>query len=125
MSDNFHFGLEHTCQIMTGTNWPTFVELVIDILILDVTLLLCILIYCLQQLTKICNVVATLAVVYCFIHNISALSRILEKLIVTHLLKKLPTFMGPEGSLPCSQQPATSLYSKPDESNPQLPTVLL
>jgi hypothetical protein len=32
--------------------------------------------------------------------------------------------MEPEVSLPCSQEPATGSYPKPDESNPQLPTIL-
>jgi hypothetical protein len=31
--------------------------------------------------------------------------------------------MEPEGSLPCSQKPATGLYPEPDESSPQLPTL--
>jgi hypothetical protein len=39
----------------------------------------------------------------------------LEKLLFTHLVKKVPTFMEPEGSLLCcSQKPATSPYSEPD-----------
>jgi hypothetical protein len=29
--------------------------------------------------------------------------------------------MEPESPLPCSQQPATGTYLKPDASNPQLP----
>jgi len=32
--------------------------------------------------------------------------------------------MEPEGSLPCSQQPATG-HSEPDASTPQLPTLFL
>jgi hypothetical protein len=31
--------------------------------------------------------------------------------------------MEPEGSSSCSQQPATSPYSEPDESNPYLQTL--
>jgi hypothetical protein len=31
--------------------------------------------------------------------------------------------MEPEGSLPCSQEPAIGPYPKPDESSPQLPTL--
>jgi hypothetical protein len=33
--------------------------------------------------------------------------------------------MKPEGSLPCSQQPAINSYPEPDESSPHLPTVSL
>jgi hypothetical protein len=48
---------------------------------------------------------------------------LLEKLTVTQLVKKFPTFIKPESSLPCSQQPATGPYPKSDESNPHLPTI--
>jgi hypothetical protein len=33
--------------------------------------------------------------------------------------------MEPEGSLPCSQAPATGLYPEPDASSPHLPAVSL
>jgi hypothetical protein len=41
-----------------------------------------------------------------------------EKLIVTQLAKKYPAFfMGPEGSLPCSQKPAIGPYPEPGKSS--------
>jgi len=43
-------------------------------------------------------------------------------LTVTQLVKKFPTFMDPEGSLPCSQEYATGPYLEPDASSPHLPT---
>jgi len=49
----------------------------------------------------------------------STVSRVLlEKLMVTHLVKKFP-----EDSLPCSQVPATGTYPEPDESCAQIPTM--
>jgi hypothetical protein len=40
------------------------------------------------------------------------------KLIVTQLVKKYPAlFMEPEGSLSCSQKPATGPYPEPAESS--------
>jgi hypothetical protein len=43
---------------------------------------------------------------------------LLEKLIVTQLVKKFPAFYGTSRFLPCSQQPATGPYSKTDASSP-------
>jgi hypothetical protein len=37
---------------------------------------------------------------------------------------KIPPFMDPEGSLLCSQEPATGPYPEPDEYSPELPTIL-
>jgi len=34
------------------------------------------------------------------------------------VLNKLPSLYETKGSLPCAQQPATLLYSQPDELNP-------
>jgi hypothetical protein len=43
---------------------------------------------------------------------------ILEKLIVTQLVKQQPAFfMEPEGSLMCSQKPAIGPYPEPAESS--------
>jgi hypothetical protein len=43
---------------------------------------------------------------------------VFQKLIVTQLLKQYPTFfMEPEGSLPCSQKPATGPYPDPAKSS--------
>jgi hypothetical protein len=41
----------------------------------------------------------------------------------SHYINYLP-FMKPEVSLPCSYEPATGHYPKPDESSPQLPTLI-
>jgi hypothetical protein len=41
-----------------------------------------------------------------------------EKMIITQLVKKiLLFFMEPEGSLPCSEKPATGTYPEPAESS--------
>jgi hypothetical protein len=51
-------------------------------------------------------------------------SRILfEQLIVTQILEKYPFFMEPEGSLPCSQKPATGPYPEPAESSSPHPYI--
>jgi hypothetical protein len=43
---------------------------------------------------------------------------IIEKLIVTQLIKKYPAFfIEPEGSSPCSQKPATGPDPEPAESS--------
>jgi hypothetical protein len=43
---------------------------------------------------------------------------LIEKLIVTQLVKKYPAFfMEPEGSLPCLQKPAIGPYPEPAESS--------
>jgi hypothetical protein len=49
-------------------------------------------------------------------------SRVLvEKLIVTQLVKKFPTFYGSQMFLTTFKR--TGLFSEPDESNPQLYTI--
>ena len=53
-------------------------------------------------------------------------SRVLpEKLTDPQLVKKFPTFMEPEGSLPLSLEPATCPYTEPDQSIPCLPSHFL
>jgi hypothetical protein len=53
------------------------------------------------------------------IYLLTPLSRALEKLIVTQLVKKFPVF-EPKDSLLCSQQPTTGPYSEPHVSSPHL-----
>jgi hypothetical protein len=43
----------------------------------------------------------------------------------SHLAKKFPTFMEPDGSLLCSQEPTTGLCPGIDKSSPKLPTLFL
>ena len=43
---------------------------------------------------------------------------LLEKLTASHLVKKFPAFMEPEGSLPHSQVPSTCPYPEPARSSP-------
>jgi hypothetical protein len=50
---------------------------------------------------------------------------LLEKLIVCQLAKKFPTFSGTQGSLPCSQAPATGPYTEAAESSPHPHTLFL
>jgi hypothetical protein len=42
-----------------------------------------------------------------------------EKLEVAQLFKKSSSSMGPERSLPYTQEPANGIYLKPDEFSPQ------
>jgi hypothetical protein len=60
-------------------------------------------------------------------HNTPWCRLLFEKLIVTQLFSKYPAlFMEPEGSLPCSQKPATGPYPEPADSSspPSIPIPL-
>jgi hypothetical protein len=50
-------------------------------------------------------------------------SRVLEKLIVTHLVKKLPTVYGTQRFSIVYARAANGPYPETDESSPQLPTL--
>ena len=61
-----------------------------------------------------------------FLSKLTVWSRVLpEKLTSTQLVKKLATFMGPEGSLPHSQAHATCPYPEPAQCSPCLPSHFL
>jgi hypothetical protein len=51
----------------------------------------------------------------------SCSSGFLEKLIVSQIAKKFPTYVESESSLLCSREPATGPFPEPDEPSPQLP----
>jgi len=48
---------------------------------------------------------------------------LLEKLIDTQLVKKLPVLMEPEDLLPCSEEPTTDPYLESDEPSPHVPII--
>jgi hypothetical protein len=50
-------------------------------------------------------------------------SLIEAQLMNSNLSRNTPPFMGPQGSLPCLQELATSPYPEPDESILHLPTL--
>jgi hypothetical protein len=63
---------------------------------------------------------------YILFRTLTARSRVLVgKTIVVHLVKKFPTFMGSEDSVPFLQDPATETYPEPVESAPHLYIIFL
>jgi hypothetical protein len=60
-----------------------------------------------------------------FISTLPLLINSMEKKLIVSQLVKNPPFMGPEGSLTCSQQPATGPLPEPDQSNPHHQTLFL
>jgi hypothetical protein len=66
-------------------------------------------------------------ITYLLTHSFTPWCRtLLEKLIVTQHVKKYPaSFMEPEGSLPCSQKPATGPCPQPADPVPTFETFSL
>jgi hypothetical protein len=56
------------------------------------------------------------------LHGAESSSRSQQSLSCSRITKQ---FMEPNGSLPCSQEPASDPYHKPDESSPYLPILFL
>jgi len=54
-------------------------------------------------------------------NNILGADSFLRSYLVLGWSTNFTHFKKPEGSSPCSQKPATILYSEPDESSPDLP----
>jgi hypothetical protein len=77
----------------------------------------------LQRIYGTFVVVVVVVVVVVIKHNELTLWGIvlLEKLIITQLVKNSPSLMEPECSLPFLQEPATGPYPEPDASNPHIP----
>jgi hypothetical protein len=50
---------------------------------------------------------------------------ILEKLIVSQLVKNSLSFIGPKDSVAYSQETAINLYPEPDDSGPHTPALYL
>ena len=70
-------------------------------------------------LTYIHTYLLTYLFTYLLTYLLTPCSRVLlERLTGSQLVKKFPTIMQPEGSLPHSQQPATCPYPEPARSSP-------
>jgi len=57
-------------------------------------------------------------------YQLTTSSGVLEKLIITHMVKKFPTFIECASSLPCSQELLTAPYCEPHASSPHSPTLI-